>query len=170
MYTELFINRHMIDPRVPSLHRIKKCMICLTHQRHLNPENSLGKEHIVPQQACDDHKAILFSLRSEWFNITKLCRKDHDNVERIKGYGDRNDLYKMIVGVANYPRSIDRDLLALQYNQWNTLFKTIRDNISRLNGATPPYLESLYAKTGDKINGILYEWEKGNFDLLIPVD
>lgn len=162
------LERNIDDPRVQTLARTKKCIVCLTHARHLSPENPLCKEHIIPKQACLDHNLVLGSLQEQWFNIARICRDDHDTVERLKNYGDKSDLLTLITRIANYPRSPDPRLFDLQYVQWRTLFTNIRNNISRLNGSTPPHFESLYSKTGFTIDNILYEWGKGDFDLLIP--
>ena len=130
----------------------------------------MTKDHIFPKSVCVDHYLVLGSIKGQNCNLVKICWNDHSEIEKRKSAGYRGgNLVGLIEEVANYPRSSDPMLYERQYGQWIDLFTVLRDNLTGLNGLTPPHLLGQYKVAEEVVAGCLYKWKKGDFDILLPV-
>lgn len=142
---------------------LEECMICSSPYTEHNP---LTRDHIFPRVSCKDHPLPLKEIEDSEINFARICRWDHDKLDRAKiSSYFKGGLLVLVAEVAVYPRINNIDLLEKQCDQWKAFFITFRDQLCSLNGSTPLERKTLYDRSAIVSDKLIRLWERGDFDI-----
>lgn len=137
-------------------------------------QNSRSRDHLFPSAICLKYSDALRGIAKspdDWADICLDCHRKRDwrKLDAYYGKNRQPSIARLINAVAQYRRSPDPEILEIQAEQFQRLYRAIYGNLKNLNGHTPKERKEDYDSAKIVLAAYLDFWADGYFEDVVDL-